>query len=323
MKVNCENISKKKHNAQKPFIIAILSLVSAVIITLLIILGWQDYKVHNPEGYNSFEVLATDFIDATYDRNIDAMIEMMPYEFREMLYENAGMLYGTNDTESVKLFSKGIDNHFLMLEAWSGTNWHLEYELGDYYQYTDEEIEEVKVMLTRCNINKRFKVDEYGLVNVDVHIVSDKNIAVYLDGEEPDKETIDFDVYVPVIKHGRYWYLGQYIGTPANKKAQNMFDMYGDLLDGFIINTNYDQYGHEVLYTDDGISAAWDPVREAYTYVDIYGNTHYCDAKLKDIEVIGPDGGVPLNEDTYAEWWASYYEAAEEAEHEHQEEFNN
>lgn len=320
MKVNCEDISKKKNKTRNPLVIMALSLACIGIVTALILLGWRDYKIHNPEGYDSIEVLATDFIDATYNKNIDAIIEMMPYEFREMLYENAGMFYGTDNTKSaVESFSKGIDNHLLMLEAWSGTNWHIEYEIGDYYQYTDEEIEEVRVMLTRCNINKRFKVDEYGLVNVAVHIVSDKNIAVYLDGEEPDKETMDFDVYVPVIKHGHFWYLGQYIGSPANEKASRMFDMYGDLLDGFIINTNYDQYGHELLYTDDGISVSWDPVREAYTYVDNYGNTHYCNAKLKDIEVIGPDGGNPLTEDNYAEWWASYYESAEEHEHEYEE----
>lgn len=318
MKVN----SSKKEERRKPnkALAAGLCLACTLAAGSAAFFGWREYELNNPEGWESPEILAAEFIDATYADDIDAIVAMMAPEFKDMMYENASLLYGADGEEpSNELFHKGLGSHLLMLDAWSGVNRHTEYEVGDYYRYTDEEKEAVQVLLTRCNISRKYKIDEYGLVHVPVSVVSDKNIAVYLDGTEPDRDAMDFDIYVPVLRRGHSWFLAQYIGAPAGERGTATTDIYGDLLDGFVIDPGYDEYGHEILYLDDGTAVSWDQEYGSYSYTDRYSNTHYCTAKLRDTKVVGPDGGKPLTEETYAQWWIRQLEeaeAADEAEHE-------
>lgn len=297
---------KKDVKSKIPGKYIILICLGVILVTGMILLFCLP-KSNMQNGYSSKEELVAAVISATYDDDFITVMNAMPKQFREKLEEKAVAYYGASEgkLESIaNSYSGKFEEYAANLDAFYGESdteemWSESYEITDYYKYSDEETDIVRQMLNMAGIDRDYAIEEYGVITVKITI----------NPTYDHKEIQEHDIFLPVLCHKGMWFLAQNYGTYAEEKMySSMTDIYGSLLDGFVIDGTIDQYGYKILDTENGTTVRWDPKYESYTYTDMYGNIHLCTDKLKDTKVIGPDGGDPITEEEYNEQMKEYYE---------------
>lgn len=309
-----ENQISQKSNKYKIALFIGLAVFMVVMIFLFIM------KFNKNNGYKSKEELISAVITATYENDFEAVMNTMPKQFKEKLEEKAVIYYDTeedNIESIVDKYNDKFEEYISNLDMFYGESdteemWSMNYEIKDYHAYTNEELSQVRQILNMSGIDRNYKIDEYGIVTVHISI-----IPAY-----EHKKQQEHDIFIPVLCHNGLWFSAQNYGTYAEEKLKFIvYDLYGSLFDGFIIDGTIDQYGYKILDTENGVMVRWNPEYESYAYTDMYGNIHLCTENLKDTKVIGPDGGDPIDEEEYNKLREEYLSELEELdEHIHDEE---
>lgn len=308
-----QNITSEKQENHKNILKVAIGLSLAILITVIIFTVIYLINHSGEKGFSSKEELTAALLSATYEDDFESIMTMMPKQFRQKLEEKATVYYenAVNNGETAsdpyssnyKEYEENLDGVYGVSED-GEKGWAMSYEIIDYYQYSDEEKNEVKQIFNMAGIDRDYSIDEYGIVTVYVTIEPTFSPS--------SLEKRENNLYIPVFLHENKWYLGQYYGDYIDKKLNLSFlNIYTTLFGGFMIDGTIDQYGYKILDTENGLMVRWNPTYESYSYTDLFGNIHLCTENLKDTKVIGPDGGDPITEEEYNKQMEELYEEEE------------
>lgn len=298
--------SNKKTSGNMPpktGILIVFLIITAIFITII---GWKTYQSTTDRGYESPYDLAENLISYTFQGDSEHIFKMLPKSFQTRAIEDNQMsnaLVEDDVKTAIANIKKPIDDFIELMNNMHG-QWTETHTINqDMYVYTENELSDLKKLLKMQGIDKEFvdEIDEAGIITADVNITATTSSGGW-------KPTIS----IPVYKNGKYWYLGLRTGDVFEAHTEGEYDIYGDFLDGFVIVGNFDVDGNPIFYTDEGMMIQIDEDTGLEYYEDQYGNKHFYDKKGHEggniKKVIGPDGGEPLTEDTWEEWWDNYYE---------------
>ncbi len=298
-----ENVRKRKRITKKTGIICIISAAAAICISFI---GYKTYRHEQEGGYKSPYELADDFVTYTYQGDTEAVFKMQPRTFQTRSIEDVQMTYGLDADDTAGAVSKlkePLIEYIELLNSQHG-QWTETHETAeDMRLYSKEELKDLKQTLKFQGVDEDYlyKITKAGIVDVYVDLKASTLSGGYC-----------HTVHVPVYKHNGYWYLGQRTGDVFLALTEGEYEPYGNLLDGFNVVGEWDAEGNRVIRNEEGYQIFTDEDTGLEYYEDIYGNKYYYDKNGhengKVTRVTGPDGGEPLTEETWEDYWNAYYE---------------
>lgn len=155
----------------------------AVIVVLVIILGVVLF------GGRSYKATVKKFVDATFDADAKAIVDLMPEEIITYALEQEGYESGElNDfiDEGDEALQEQLDS----LNGYLGEGWKISYNITDEEDVKGEDLDDVK--------------DAYEDVDIKVSSAKNVEIVITVSGDETESSnTLD----ISLIKIGRSWYL--------------------------------------------------------------------------------------------------------------------
>ncbi len=155
----------------------------AVIVVLVIILGVVLF------GGRSYKATVKKFVDATFDADAKAIVDLMPEEVITYALEQEGYESGElNDfiDEGDEALQEQLDS----LNGYLGEGWKISYNITDEEDVKGDDLDDVK--------------DAYEDVDIKVSSAKNVEIVITVSGDETESSnTLD----ISLIKIGRSWYL--------------------------------------------------------------------------------------------------------------------
>lgn len=155
----------------------------AVIVVLVIILGVVLF------GGRSYKATVKKFVDATFDADAKAIVDLMPEEIITYALEQEGYESGElNDfiDEGDEALQEQLDS----LNGYLGEGWKISYNITDEEDVKGDDLDDVK--------------DAYEDVDIKVSSAKNVEIVITVSGDETESSnTLD----ISLIKIGRSWYL--------------------------------------------------------------------------------------------------------------------
>lgn len=175
-------------------------------------------------GEGTEEQLLSKFVSATYQLDPQGIWGLWPQKFRDRAVEEIGELYNFDtEEETLDKLDDTLVSYNVTLNNLYGESWTYAPKVTDEYVYTEEDLEDINIQYAMMGIPD-FTVSEAKLYTVQVEL----NGANGVTGSQV--------LYVPLIKSGGGWYLGQQIGTAYLDYYDPMeLNPFGNLLDGFAI----------------------------------------------------------------------------------------
>lgn len=175
-------------------------------------------------GEGTEEQLLSKFVSATYQLDPQGIWDLWPQKFRDRAVEEIGELYNFDtEEETLDKLDDTLVSYNVTLNNLYGESWTYAPKVTDEYVYTEEDLEDINIQYAMMGIPD-FTVSEAKLYTVQVEL----NGANGVTGSQV--------LYVPLIKSGGGWYLGQQIGTMYLDYYDPMeLNPFGNLLDGFAI----------------------------------------------------------------------------------------
>lgn len=288
-----------------------------IVIGLVIIAAMAGILVWHPwnrggKSYESPYDLADDFAAYTYQGDGDKIFQMQPKIFQERSVEDTMTRFALEGKkEAMDRLTRPISDYLSTLGTQHG-QWTENHQVKEgMYAYEERELNEIRATLKMQGVDEKW-LDEMtaaGVVDVDVNIEASNGSGGY-----------SYILRVPVYEYKGKWYLGQMVGSVYRSMTEGVNNPYGDLLDGFSVTSGDTTNDEETKEDGAEDTQALQYDESNITHVNLesdhrydkWGNIQYLDKEGNVIETVGPDGGEPLDEESYADYWDSHWDMTEE-----------
>lgn len=199
--------------------------VAAGAVAAAIFFGLSSSGQKNPDD------AAAAFVEATYKGDLNGLWGLFPEQLKRRGGDDVAATWGlTEESEKIEKLGRDVTDYLELLTSVFGEGWGVaDVEVASSYAYNDEELNDLSMHYQMMGVSD-MELQEAKLYLVDAMVAG-------LNGTT-GTETIR----VPLVKVDGGWYIGQCIGTVCVDAAEmDMYDIYGDWMDGYSITGILDE----------------------------------------------------------------------------------
>lgn len=200
-------------------------LIPAIIAAIVVVAAGGTALFFSLRGGQSREhEILSQAVKATYEGDAQSIWDLWPAAFQDRAIEEIGSLFAFDTAEeTLEKLDDSLVNYYDTINTLYGISWTYTPTVTGEYTYTDEDLEDLNAQYYLMGIPD-FMITDAKLYTVEVKLAGVNGVT----GSQI--------LYLPLIKQGGIWYLGQQIGTAyLNQYDEMELNPYGGLLDGFSI----------------------------------------------------------------------------------------